>query len=99
MVKNLPADAGDKRHRFSPWVGKISWRRKWHTIPVFLPGKSHGQRGLAGYTPWGRKESDMSEQLNNNNNKKNIYIYIDIYGEVYILKLRSWHLVPSLHGK
>ena len=32
--------------------------------PVFLPGKSHGQRSLAGYRPWGRKESDMTEQLN-----------------------------------
>jgi len=34
-------------HRFYPWVGKIPWRRKWQTTPVFLPGKSHGQRNLA----------------------------------------------------
>ena len=32
------------------------WRRKWQSTPVFLPGKSHGQRSLAGYSPWGRKE-------------------------------------------
>ena len=46
-----------------PWVGKIPWRRKWYPTPVFLPGKSHGQRNLAGYSPWGCKESNMTEQL------------------------------------
>ena len=40
-----------------------SWRREWQTTPVFLPGKFHGQRSLAGYSPWGSKESDMTEQL------------------------------------
>ena len=39
----------------------MPWRRKWKPTPVFLPGKSHGQRSLAGYSPWGHKESDMSE--------------------------------------
>ena len=38
-----------------PWVGKIPWRREWQPTPVFLPGKSHGQRNLAGYSPWGGK--------------------------------------------
>ena len=37
-----------RRHRFNPWVGKILWRREWKPTPVFLPGKSHGQRSLAG---------------------------------------------------
>ena len=50
-----------KRHRFHPWVGKIPWRRAWQPTPVFLPGESHGQRGLAGYSPRGRKESDTTE--------------------------------------
>jgi len=50
-----------RRCQFSPWVGKIPWRRKWQPTPVFLPGKSHGQRSLAGYSPWGCKELDMSE--------------------------------------
>ena len=40
-----------KRLGFDPWVGKIPWRRKWQPIPVFLPGKSRGQRSLAGYHP------------------------------------------------
>ena len=44
-------------------VGKIPWRRKWHPTPVFLPGEFHGQRSLAGYSPWSCKESDTTEQL------------------------------------
>ena len=52
-----------RRHRFDPWVGKIPWRRKWQPTPVFLPGESHGQRSLAGCSPWGHKESDMTERL------------------------------------
>ena len=40
-----------------------SWRRQWHPTPVLLPGKSHGQRSLVGYSPWGCKESDMTEWL------------------------------------
>ena len=51
------------RPEFNPWVGKISWRRKWQPTPVFLPGKCHGQRSLVGYSPWGRKESDTTEWL------------------------------------
>ena len=49
-----------QRPRFDPWVGKIPWRRKWQLTPVFLPGEFHGQKGLAGYSPWGRKESDTT---------------------------------------
>ena len=44
-----------RRHRFNPWVRKTPWRRKWQPTPLFLPEKSHGQRSLAGYTPWGHK--------------------------------------------
>ena len=44
-----------------PWVGKIPWRRKWQPTLVYLPGEFHGQRSLAGYSPWGRKESDTTE--------------------------------------
>ena len=40
-----------------PWVGKIPWRKEW---PVFLPGESHGQRSLRGYSPWGHKELDTT---------------------------------------
>ena len=48
-VRNSPANAGrHKRCRFNPWVGKIPWRRRWQPTPVFLPGKSHGQREESG---------------------------------------------------
>ena len=51
------------RPGFHPWVGKIPWGRKWQPTPVPLPGKSHRQRSLIGYSPWGRKESDTTEWL------------------------------------
>ena len=41
-----------KRHWFDHWIGKIPWRRKWLPSPVFWPGNVHGQRSLAGYSPW-----------------------------------------------
>ena len=56
MVKNLPAVQ-------DLWVRKIPWRRKRQPIPVFLSRKSHGQRSLVSYGPWGHRESDTSEQL------------------------------------
>ena len=49
--------------RLSSWVRKIPWRREWQPTPIFLPGESHGQRNLAGYSPSGRKEWDTTEQL------------------------------------
>ena len=52
-----------KRPRFDPWVERMPWRRKWQPTPVFLPRKSHGQRSLVGYSPWGHKESDMTEHF------------------------------------
>jgi hypothetical protein len=44
-----------KKRRFDPWVGKMPWRRKWQLNLIFLPGKFHGRRSLAGYHPWSRK--------------------------------------------
>jgi len=52
-----------RRLRFDLWVKKIPWRKKWQPTPVFLSGKSHGRRSLVGFSPWGHKESDMTEQL------------------------------------
>ena len=59
VVKNLPACQcrRHKRCRFDPWVGKIPWRTAWQPTPVFLPGESHGQRSLAGYTVHGVTKS------------------------------------------
>ena len=58
--KESPCNAG-----IQVWflVRKVPWKRKWHPTPVFLPGKFHEQRSLAGYSPWGPKESDMIELL------------------------------------
>ena len=60
MVKNLPAMQ-------ETWIQSLDWkdpwRRNWQPTPVFVPGEFHGQRSLAGYSPWGRKESDTTEQL------------------------------------
>ena len=50
-----------KRCWFNPWVGKIPWRRAWQPTSVFLPGESDGQRSLEGYSPYSRKELDMTE--------------------------------------
>ena len=61
-VKNLPANAGRcKRRGFSPWAGKIPWRRAWQPVPLFLLGESHGQRSLVGCSSLGHKELDITE--------------------------------------
>ena len=62
VVKNLPGQC--RRHRLDPWIWKTPCRRKWQPALGFLPGKCHGQRSLAGYGPWGCKESDMTKRLN-----------------------------------
>ena len=71
MKLGFPGGASDKeparqcrRHyrcRFNPSVGKIPWRRTWQPTPVFLPGESHGQRSLVGYSPECPKDLDMPE--------------------------------------
>ena len=49
-----------RRREFNPWMRKIPWRRKSYPTPVILPGKSHGERRLAGNSPWGHQESYMT---------------------------------------
>ena len=60
-VKNLP-EVQETWVR-SLWVAKIPWRREWQPTPVFLPGEFQAQRSLAGYSPWGREESDTTQPL------------------------------------
>ena len=50
-LSSIEAICQFRRDGFNPWVGKIPWRRKWQPTPIFLPGKSHGQRSLVGYSP------------------------------------------------
>ena len=63
VIKNPPANVRDLGSipGSDPWVRRIPWRRKWHSNPVFLPGKAHGQRSLAGYSPRSCKELDTTE--------------------------------------
>ena len=57
------------------WARKLPWRRAWQPTPIFLPGESHGQRSLVGYSPWSHKESDMNEQLPCSHNIKYTSFY------------------------
>ena len=62
VIKNLSASSGDLREAGSiPESGRSSGGGHDNPTPVFLPGESHGQRGLVGYSPWGRRESDTTE--------------------------------------
>ena len=64
IVKNMPANAGDLGSiKTIPGLRRFPWRKECLTTPIFLPVKFHGQRSLVGYSPWGHKESDMTEQL------------------------------------
>ena len=60
MLKNLPAVHETWVRSLGP---KTPWRREWQPTPVFLPGESDGQRSLAGYSPWGRRESDTIKRV------------------------------------
>ena len=62
MVKNPPAKEGAAGHMgLISGLGRFPWRRAWKPAPVFLPGESHGQRSLVGYSPWSCKELDTPE--------------------------------------
>ena len=64
MIKNLPASAGDARNvGLIPGSGRLPWCRKWYPTLVLLPGKFHGQQSLVVYSPWGPKETEMTERL------------------------------------
>ena len=71
-----------KSHRrcgFDSWVEKLSWRRKWQPIPVLLPGRSHGRRSLAGYSPWDLKKLDMTKHTHMCSVVSNSYIYMCVW--------------------
>ena len=72
-----------RRPSFDPWVGKIPWRREWQPSPVFLPGELHGQRRLAGYSPWGHIYFLY------------IYTHIHTHTYIYIVTCISYNLLKS----
>ena len=61
-----------KRYGFDPWVRKIPWERKRHPSPVFLTGKLHGQRSVAGYSPWGAKSGTRLSTRRAQHNEMNV---------------------------
>ena len=86
-----------------PWKGNLicfkqflflsSWRSKWQSTPALLPGKSHGQRTLVGYSPWGHKESDMTERLRFHfpfPEKKTSFMLLLVFGLWYKVPLSSY---------
>ena len=68
-----------QRCEFDPWVAKIPWSRKWQPSPVFLPGKFQGRQSRMCYSPWGRKESNMTEPSCNKGNAEEIADLGDVY--------------------
>ena len=70
------------------WNGIDPGRRKWQPTPVLLPWKLHGQRSLAGYSPWGRKESDMTERAWTRNPQTGLHMERQVYfHETYLLSM------------
>ena len=84
-----------KNPGFDLWFGKIPWRREWQPTPVFLPGKSHGQRILVGYSPWGHKESDIIEWLTphyghtHTHTHRHTYTYTQTYIHIHTMEYYS----------
>ena len=76
-------------------VWNICWRRKWQPTPVFLPGKSHGQRSLASYSSWGHTESDMPERLSTEYWAQFSVLYSRSLLVIY-LKQQCVHVNPQL---
>ena len=74
VVKNQSAmQETCRRHGFNRWVGKIPWQRKWQPTAVTLPGKSRGQRSLAGCSPWGHRHSDTTARHAKDNQRMNFF--------------------------
>ena len=82
-VKNLPANAGDTG---DPWLRKIPWGREWQPTPIFLPGKSHGQRSLVGYSPWGcRIRHNWVTKRHTVADQSRVQIFLHSYASIFIL--------------
>ena len=82
-----------RRPGFNSWVGKIPWRRKWQPTPVFLPGESHGQRSLVGYSPCSCKESDTTERLHFH------FHFTELHRFVFYKFFTNWRFAATLSSK
>ena len=98
-VMNPSAMQENRRCGFNLWVGKIPWRRAWQPTPVFLLGESLGQRSLVGYSPWGCKESDTTEQLNNTSNQISFLKMTKKLVLLSILNIPLFYQLSCLHNR
>ena len=87
-------------------IGKLLYRREWQSAPVFLPGESHGQRSLVGYSPWGRTETDTTERPTHFDSNKIVYTYlysllnVSFKSILLFSKYLFWtYYVPDIPGK
>ena len=93
-----------KRHGFSPWVGMIPWSKEWQPTPVFLPGKSHGQRNLMGYSPWCCRKLDTTEHTQTHTHFESKIQWIsyelnlDIKNMIVYLKIK-WQFCASIYNQ
>ena len=83
---------------FDPWVIKIAWRRKWQPTPVFLPRKSHGQRTLVGYSPWGQKsltplKLPSTQQLHSIQHLGRVFVTTQI-----LITVNRWDIIHTEKG-
>ena len=81
----------------------ISWRKKWQSTPVFLPGEPHGQRSLVGYSPWGRKVSDPTKWLTHTHISACVvrlfihkHLYIAVFLFVFLSKINICSLIKRV---
>ena len=91
-----------KRQRFHPWVRKIPWKRAWQPTPVFLPGKSHGQRSLMDYGPQSHKGSIMTKRLSMHACSHTHTLYLRhtsflLGSKMWVFKTESYHFSSHLN--
>ena len=81
-----------RRHRFDPWLEKTPWRRKWQPTPVFWPGKSHGERRLVGYSPWGheRFKYDLETKQQQMKWREKIFFISQCRAKIFFVFAQYW---------
>ena len=91
-VKNLPVMKETQETRVQSLSWEVSpWRRKWHPTPVLLPEKFHGWRKLVDFSPWGCKESDMTEHMHTHTHTHTV----DLQYRVSFRSTTQWFNYPA----
>ena len=94
-VKNLPSVQETQETWFDPWVWKIPGRRKWQPTPIFLPGKSHGQRNPVVSSPWGHKRVRHELATEQQQWKKAPWVGLDMLVNDSVPKTWGWRVLES----